>query len=78
MDPRIDDQQPIGRTVGRRVAAPIGMAPTPEARAAWDAMADFLTRAPKGVFRYASHEEMSRDREAWTATAIAERTRQRA
>lgn len=78
MDPRIDDQQPIARTVGRRVAPPVGMPPTAAARAAWNTMADYLTRAPKGVFRYGSHTDMTRDRDAWTAAAVAERARRRA
>jgi hypothetical protein len=54
------------------------MAPTSEARAAWNAMANYRTRAPKGIFRYDSHEAMSDDRDAWTAAAIAERAPPRA
>jgi hypothetical protein len=41
-------------------------------------MASYHTRAPKGVFRYASHEEMTRDRDVWTAEIVAARTRERA
>jgi hypothetical protein len=70
MDPGLDDQQPIARTVGRRTQAPLGTPPTAEARAAWSAMAAMRTRAPKGVFRYDSHAEMSRDREAWAVAAV--------
>ena len=33
-------------------------------------MARYLTRAPKGVFRYASHEEANRDRDRWQLAAI--------
>lgn len=63
MDPRIGNQQPIARTVGRRTAPPVGEPPNAAARAAW-------TRAPKGVFIYASHDEMTKDRERWTVEAI--------
>ncbi len=49
------------------------------ARAVMDANSRHLTRAPKGVFFYSSHEEMTRDRERWTVKAIAatERARRR-
>jgi hypothetical protein len=33
-------------------------------------MAQYLTRAPKGVFRYTSHEEANRDRERWQLAAV--------
>lgn len=78
MDPRIHDQQPIARTVGRRVPPPVGVPPTGEARAACDSMLAYRTRVPKGVFVYCSHEEMNRDREHWIVEAIVERQRQRA
>ncbi len=78
MDSDLYDQQPIARTVGRRVPPPTGAPPTAEARAAWKAMAAYLTRAPKGVFVYSSHAEMTSDRERWTAEAIAARNRPRA
>ena len=78
MDPALSDQQPIARTVGRRTPPPIGAPPTLEARAAWNALAAYRTRAPKGVFVYRSHEEMARDRDRWTTEAIVERIRQRA
>jgi len=54
------------------------MPPTREARAAWDSLLAFRTRSPKGVFVYQSHAEMTRDRDQWTAEAMAERARQRA
>lgn len=73
MDPVVSDQQPVERTIGRRTPAPIGMPPTPEARAAWTAMAAYRTRAPKGVFIYRSHAAMAHDRERWAAEAIAVR-----
>ncbi len=33
-------------------------------------MASYRTRAPKGVFRYRTHEEANRDRERWTLEAM--------
>jgi len=68
-------QQPIARTVGARTPPPPGAPPTAEARAAWDAMAAYRTRVPKGVFCYASHDEMTGDRERWEAEAVAGRKR---
>jgi hypothetical protein len=64
------DQQPIQRVVGKRRAPPIGTMPSAEARAALSAMANYRTRAPKGIFFYANHEEMQRDRERWTVEAV--------
>ena len=58
------------RVVGRRVAGSIGEFPSVEARAAMTRMAEYSTRAPKGIFRYASHEEANRDRDAWRLAAI--------
>lgn len=77
MSTKWPDEQPIVRTVGRRRPAPVGAPPSREARAALDSFARRLTRAPKGVFRYASHEEMARDRERWTAQAMAQTARER-
>lgn len=71
------DQQPIGRTVGRREQAPAGVPPSPEARAASDSWANRLTRTPKGVYRYSNHDEMERDRERWLALAVADTVRAR-
>jgi hypothetical protein len=71
------EQQPIGRTVGRRVPSPAGVLPSAETRAAMDSWAGRLTRAPKGVFRYSSHDEMERDRERWQAAAMVETVRAR-
>ena len=34
------------------------------------AMAGYITRAPKGVFIYHSHEEMDADRLRWTVDAM--------
>ena len=71
------DQQPIQRTVGKRVPAPAGTLPSSEARAAMTANARYLTRAPKGIFFYKNHEEMIRDRERWTIDAVIARQTER-
>ncbi|MCC6172762.1 MAG: hypothetical protein IT481_12115 [Gammaproteobacteria bacterium] len=68
------DQQPIQRTVGRRRSRD-GQPLTPEDRAAVAANARYVTRAPKGVFRYRSAEEMDADRLRWLVDAIVERQR---
>ncbi len=64
------DQQPIGRVVGRRLNPLPGQLPSAAARAAMTANARYRTRAPKGIFFYASHEEMIRDRERWTLERV--------
>ena len=64
------DQQPIRLVVGKRVAPPPGTLPSAADRAAMTANAQYRTRAPKGVFFYANHEEMIRDRERWTLDAV--------
>lgn len=70
----MDDQQPIQRTVGRRKAR--GARPlTPADRAAMTRMANYRTRAPKGIFIYHSAEEMNADRERWVVDAIVARSR---
>jgi hypothetical protein len=71
------DQQPIQRTVGKRVTPPPGVLPSPEARAAMTANARYITRAPKGIFFYKNHDEMIRDRERWTIDAIVARQLER-
>ena len=71
------DQQPIQRTIGKRVARPPGTLSSAEARAAMTANARYLTRAPKGIFFYKNHEEMIRDRERWTIDAVIARQTQR-
>jgi hypothetical protein len=40
------------------------------------ANARYRTRAPKGVFIYASHEQMYADRERWTVDLMVERQSQ--
>jgi uncharacterized protein YgbK (DUF1537 family) len=77
MSSRLPDQQPIARTVGRRTQRPAGAPPSREARAAMDSLAKRLTRAPKGVFRYASPDDMARERERWETEAIVAQQRAR-
>jgi hypothetical protein len=72
------DQQPIRRVIGKRVAPPLGTLPSEAARAAMDANARYRTRAPKGLFFYERHEEMTRDRERWTVEAVVARQSERA
>ncbi len=61
------------RIVGRRKPAPLGQPPSKESRAALTEMAQYRTRAPKGVFTYSSHEEANADRLRWTVDAIVHR-----
>ncbi|HEY3256701.1 MAG TPA: hypothetical protein VGJ91_22245 [Polyangiaceae bacterium] len=61
------------RVVGRRTPPIPGALPSPEARAAMTRMASYLTRAPKGIFHYKSHEEANRDREKWQVAAVVEK-----
>ena len=58
------------RVVGKRLPAPAFQPPPPETRAALNAMADFVTRSPKGVFRYASHADANEARERWLVDAM--------
>ncbi|TFG85711.1 MAG: hypothetical protein E4H19_08045 [Chromatiales bacterium] len=70
------DQQPIQRTVGRRTSRegqPLTDPARAEDRAAMTRNARYRTRAPKGVFYYASHEDMAADRLRWTIDLMAER-----
>jgi hypothetical protein len=72
------DQQPIRRVVGKRIAPPPGAVPNAVTRSAMDANARYRTRAPKGLFFYESHEQMTRDREQWTVDAIVHKQSERA
>lgn len=63
------NQQPIARTVGRRESRE-GQPLTPADRAAMTCMAQYVTHAPKGVFRYRSHAEMDADRLRWIVAAM--------
>ena len=71
------DEQPIQRTIGKRLRPPMGVLPTQSARAAMTANARYLTRAPKGIFFYKNHDEMTRDRERWTIDAVVARQTER-
>lgn len=68
------DQQPIQRTVGRRRPRD-GRKLTAAERAAMTRLAQYRTRAPKGVFIYSSAEEMEADRLRWTVDAVVEKLR---
>jgi hypothetical protein len=70
------DQQPIRLIIGRRRQRD-GQAPDATTRAAFASMAQYRTRAPKGVFLYRSHEEMEHDRLRWTVAAVTEKARVR-
>ena len=72
------DQQPIRRVIGKRIAPPPGAVPNAATRSAMDANARYRTRAPKGLFFYESHEQMTRDREQWTVDAIVQKQSERA
>lgn len=61
------------RVVGARRRPPLGQPPSREARDALTKMAQYRTRAPKGVFIYKSHEEANADRERWLVDAIVAR-----
>jgi hypothetical protein len=39
--------------------------------------ANYVTRAPKGVFIYSSHEEMQADRLRWQVDAVVHKARTR-
>ena len=71
------DQQPIQRVIGRRVSPPSGQFPSAAVRTAMDANLRYRTRAPKGIFFYQNHEEMTRDRELWTLDAMLARQNER-
>jgi hypothetical protein len=58
------------RVVGRRQPPPVGEVPPARTREALAQMAQYRTRAPKGVFKYGSHEEANRAREAWIVDAV--------
>ena len=65
------DQQPLQRVVGRRQSRD-GRALTADDRARMTQMAQYRTRAPKGVFIYDSHEAMEADRLRWIVEAMVE------
>lgn len=63
------EQQPIGRTVGKRQTRE-GRPLSEADRAAMSSNARYITRAPKGVFIYRNHEEMDADRLRWLVDAM--------
>jgi hypothetical protein len=63
------DQQPIQRTVGRRTTRS-GHALSVADRAAMTRLAQYRTRAPKGIFIYTSAEAMNADRDQWIIAAM--------
>ena len=65
------DQQPLQRIVGRRQSRD-GRPMTTDDRARMTQMAQYRTRAPKGVFLYHSHEAMEADRIRWIVEAMLE------
>jgi hypothetical protein len=65
---RVMDKPP--RVVGRRPPPRPGELPNKAAREAMEQMAQYHTRAPKGVFHYRSHEEANRDRDRWLTEAM--------
>lgn len=68
--------QPM-RVVGRRSPPPAGQLPDARTREAMTQMAQYRTRAPKGVFHYRSHEQANLDRERWlTEAMVAKQTEQ--
>ena len=67
-------QQGIRRTIGRRRLRD-GRPLTAADRAVMTGLAQYRTRAPKGVFIYRSAEEMEADRLRWTVDAIVEKHR---
>ena len=69
------DESEFKRVAGRRQAPTPGRPPPASAREAMARMANYLTRAPKGVFIYRNHDEANRDREGWLLDAMVERRR---
>ncbi len=65
----LTNQQPIQRTVGKRLSRD-GQALTTQDRAAMTSLAQYYTRAPKGIFRYLSAAQMHDDRQRWTVEAV--------
>lgn len=68
------EQQPLQRIIGRRQSRD-GRLLTAGDRALMARNARYVTRAPKGVIFYGSHEEMDADRQRWLVGAMVERAR---
>jgi hypothetical protein len=71
-----DEQQPIARVVGWRRSRD-GQSLSAADRALMAQMAQYRTRAPKGVFIYHSREEMDADRLRWLVRAMLDKARER-
>jgi hypothetical protein len=72
----LHQQQPIGRTIGRRKERD-GQPLSASDREAMTRNARYRTRAPKGIFIYHSAEEMEVDRLRWTMDAMVDKAAQR-
>ena len=70
------EQQPIRRTIGRRQSRD-GQPLSAADRDAMTHMAQYRTRAPKGIIFYSSHEEMAADRLRWLVDAMTDRALRR-
>jgi hypothetical protein len=81
-DDRMANEKRI-RTIGKRRQSPrstasaVGQPPTLVSRAAMTQMAQYRTRAPKGILIYGSHEEAKRDWDEWRMAAMLANTRAR-
>jgi hypothetical protein len=64
------NEEQFRRVVGERGRAQPGQPPTRAVRSALATLGNYATGAPKGVFRYRSHEEANGHREAWTIARI--------
>jgi len=71
----VDDfnEEQFRRVLGTRQRSAPGAAPSAATRDALTKLACYHTGAPKGVFRYRSHEEANAHREAWTIARIVAR-----
>ncbi len=66
-------RETFSRVVGKRTRPPLGIPPSKAARDALAQMARYETRAPKGVYRYRSHEEANADMERWRVDLMVSR-----
>ena len=70
------DQQPLQRIVGRRQSPALNdsrKGPSVSLQALLVELSAVRTRTPKGIFRYATHEEANRDQERLRAAAVVAR-----
>ena len=70
------DQQPLQRIVGRRQSPALNdsrKGPGASLQALLVELSASRTRTPKGIFRYATHEEANKDQERWRAAAVVAR-----